>query len=126
MSTVKKVDRSAASSTTQLFVFALFDLILSYLSPSSFAMSTSAEQQHALKGDDRLAGLAHSEVHYFNRQVHVALSLSRQCCFSCRALLLNVMLIPCCSYNHHGIHEEMLVRNRNQIRRMRLDRKTAH
>ncbi|KAJ9631609.1 Nuclear SAM-dependent mono-and asymmetric methyltransferase [Taxawa tesnikishii (nom. ined.)] len=41
-------------------------------------MSTSAEQQHALKGDDRLAGLAHSEVHYFN------------------------------SYNHHGIHEEML------------------
>jgi len=31
-----------------------------------------------IKSDDRLAGMSHSEVHYFN------------------------------SYNHHGIHEEML------------------
>ncbi|KAI9660064.1 MAG: type I protein arginine N-methyltransferase Rmt1 [Bathelium mastoideum] len=41
-------------------------------------MANSIADQPSLKADDRLAGMEHSEVHYFN------------------------------SYNHHGIHEEML------------------
>ena len=41
-------------------------------------MTNTVSSQPPLKVDDRLAGLSHSEVHYFN------------------------------SYNHHGIHEEML------------------
>ena len=41
-------------------------------------MTNTVANQPNLRADDRLAGLAHSEVHYFN------------------------------SYNHHGIHEEML------------------
>jgi hypothetical protein len=43
-------------------------------------MTTSTAADQAFRSDgDRMAGMSHSEVHYFN------------------------------SYNHHGIHEEMLV-----------------
>jgi len=42
-------------------------------------MADTVVEQPALKADEPMSGMSHSEVHYFN------------------------------SYNHHGIHEEMLV-----------------
>lgn len=42
-------------------------------------MANTVVEQPALKADQPMSGMSHSEVHYFN------------------------------SYNHHGIHEEMLV-----------------
>ena len=68
--------------------------------------------QPALKADDPMADMAHSEAHYFNRFV---LSSCRICKADSSATGSNVAMAPLeeakfdFSYNHHGIHEEMLV-----------------
>jgi len=48
-------------------------------------MANTGADRSAPKAGDSMAGMAHSEVHYFN------------------------------SYNHHGIHEEMLVGSPAQL-----------